>query len=201
LESIAPVTSRTQPLIYLLGGMSVVGGILTVAVISQGVTSLLDSRALGAGATMLLAGGFGFVYLQLWQRNARLLVGEDIFGFQDILGRGHTWTASEVSAIVDVTILYYRRTAQRAIYVIGLDGRRLMALNPLAWSPSAVDRIARAAGKPVEVRTDPVKATAFRKEFPKAMSWFSAHSMFTGVLVALGLLVVVIAIPVFLVTR
>ena len=171
---------------------------MTVVISSQGIRTLVDSRALSGVAMLFAAGGLGFVYCRLWLRNARLLVGADVFGYQDLLGTRHTWTGSEVGTMIDARIAYSKRMTQRAVFVLGLDGRRLMAINPIAWPVNAIDRVARSAGKPLDVRNDAISAIAFRREFPRAIPWVSAHSNVTGASLAIVLITLPIALAILL---
>ena len=147
----------------------------------------------GRGGVLLGCGALGVAYLALWMKNARVLVGGDTFGFQDIFGRQRTWTAADVSAVVRVTLSYGKNLgSQQAVYVVGLDGRRLMALNPLAWDSTTIDRLARAAGKTVQVYPTPVTVAEFRREYPRAIGRGYEHPMLLGA--GLGLVMIV---PVF----
>jgi len=176
----------------VLGGLSLLGGVITVAVLSQGVHDLVDSRALEGGGAMLVVGALGAAYLLLWQRNSRLLVGAGTFGYKDILGRSHTWTATEVGNVMDVTIRYRKGFAQEAVFVLGLDGRRIMAINPIAWRSTSVDRLVWATGRELQTRPGPISAAEFRREFPRAMSWASTHPNLIGS----GLVVVAITLAI-----
>lgn len=146
---------------------------------------------------MLVIGALALAYVALFLARSRLLVGLDDFGYQDALGRRHLWSAAQVGSIVDVTIAATKNApSRRLVYFLGLDGRRLMLINPAPWPDSTIDRLARAAGKPVEVRQTPMTAAAFRREFPSAISWASAHSTLTGTLLAVGLIALVIGIAI-----
>jgi hypothetical protein len=197
LETIRPEATRIRRLIWLLAGTAGVGTLVTLLALGTGSRSHSFSRTLAAGATMLVIGALGAGYLRLWLANSRLLVGGEVFGYQDLLGRPHTWMSSEVSAVIDVPVAYNARTVpRRAIYFIGLDGRKLFTLNPIAWNDSSIDRLIRAAGKPVQVRAQPVPAAAFRQEYPRAVSWAATHTTFTGSLLAIGLILLGLGIPI-----
>jgi len=179
----------------LFAAMAIVGALATVAVVGRGDTSLLDSRALLSAASLLVVGSLACVYLAVWELNARLLVGPDHFGYRDILGRTRTWNASEVDAVIDVAIDYAKFSEpRRAVFVLGVDGRRLMAINPIAWPSTACNRIARAAGKPIHRRRESMTAKAFRREYPRAMSWASTHPNLMGTLLGLVLISLPLAV-------
>ena len=175
--------------------MTVAGVLLTVLGSAERSGSPAASRPFTYGIAMLLLGGLGSAYFLLWQGNQRLLVGSDQFGYTDAFGRPHVWSASQVAAILDVAIAYNKGApARRAVYFLGVDGRRLLMINPTPWPDSAIDRLARAAGKPVQIRAEPVSPAEFRSEFPNAMSWMGTHSTLTGGLLALALGVIGVAV-------
>ena len=195
MESIAPVESKVRSIKWLFVGMTVAGVLLTVLGSAQRNGSPAASRPFTYGIAMLLLGGFGSAYFFLWQANQRLLVGSDQFGYTDAFGRPHVWSASQVVAILDVAIAYNKGApARRAVYFLGVDGRRLLMINPAPWPDSAIDRLARAAGKPVQIRAAPVSPAEFKSEFPNAMSWMGTHSTLAGGLLALGLGIIVLAV-------
>ena len=189
METIRPVTTTTRRLTFFLGTLAILGAIGTIAALGRGDRSLLDSRALAGSAAMLAASSLGIVFLGLWELNARLFVGPNLVGYRDLLGRNHTWSGDDVGALIDVAVDYSKTTApRRALFVLGVDGRRLMALNLLAWPPTASLRIAQAARKHIDRRRDPIRAKAFRREFPHAMTWASTHPNLMGTLLALSLI-------------
>jgi hypothetical protein len=197
LEAIAPDVRRVRPFIWLVGGLAALGALMTLLSLSQGIHRISDASALAYGLTMLVVGGVGLAFLQLWVSKWRLLVGGNLVGYQDMLGRQHIWTTSEIGAVVKATIVYSRSgTFRPAVYVLGVDGRRLMALSVLAWDPSAIDRLVRASGRPLQDRVQPMSAAAFRREFPRALGWPATHPVLMGVGLALAVIALAIAIPI-----
>jgi hypothetical protein len=195
VESIAPVQSKVRSVKWLFVGMTVAGGLLTVLDSAERNGSPAASRPFTYGISMLLLGGLGSAYMFLWQANQRLLVGSDQFGYTDAFGRPHVWSASQVAAILDVAIAYQKDApARRSVYFLGVDGRRLLTINPAPWPESAIDRLARAAGKPIQIRAAPVSPAELKSEFPHAMSWMGTHSTVAGGLLALGLGIIVLAV-------
>ncbi len=180
----------------LLAGMSAIGGVLTLAVLARGANTLGGPRALGGAAVMLVAGALGALFLLLWQRNFRLLVGPGMFGFQDVFGRRHTWIAAEVGNVLDVTIRYRKSFTQEAVFVLGQDGRRIMAINPGAWRSTSVDRLVWATGRELQTRPGPISAADFRREFPRAMSWASTHPNLIGGGLVVVAMTLAIGIPI-----
>lgn len=146
---------------------------------------------------MLVMGALAFAYLVLWLGNARLLVGTGTLGYQDIFGRRHIWNASDVGEVVDTSIVYNRKRApQRGIYFLGLDGRRLFALNPGAWSPASIDRLVEATGKAVQVRARPMSPAEFRQVYPRAMSWAGQHPSLGVGLIFIGAVLVAVGVTI-----
>ena len=180
----------------ILGITALISALLLVIIISNGgALSRGPDRPLGGSVAFLIVGGGGFVFLWLWLANARLLVGNQTVGFQDFLGRRRVWRAEQVARVIDVAVIYTKQQRpQRGIYLIGSDGRRLLALNPRAWDADSLSRLVSATGRLLEFRDDPMNAWDFRREFPGAMSWAGTHVigmtmviMAAGVLVAIGL--------------
>jgi hypothetical protein len=197
VESIAPVQSKVRSVRWLFIGLAVAGALLTAVGSPERNGSPAASRPFTYGIAMLLLGGLGSAYFLLWQANQRLLVGRDQLGYTDALGRPHVWSASQVAAIVDVSISYSPRApARRYVYFLGVDGHRLMMINPTPWPDSAIDRLARAAGRSVQIRATPVSPAEFKREFPDAMSWMGTHSTLAGGLLALGLGIIVLGLVV-----
>lgn len=139
---------------------------------------------------MLAIGVVAAGYVGLWLRNARLLVGVDRFGLRDAFGRERVWTRDQVGRIVDVAILQAARkgtTAQRMIYFLRPDGRRLLLLSPNAWSEDAIDRVVQVTGRPLERSPEPMTRASFIATFPQATTWVGRHQNLT--------LVVMLAVP------
>lgn len=195
METIASVPSKVRSVKWLFVGMTAAGVLLTVLALPERNGSPAASRPFMYGVLMLLLGGLGTAYFFLLQANQRLLVGSDQFGYTDAFGRPHVWSASQVGAVVDVAIAYNKGgPARRSVYFLGVDGRRLLMINPAPWPDSAIDRMARAAGKPVQIRSAPISPAEFKREFPNAMSWMGTHSTLAGGLLALGLGIIVLAL-------
>ena len=167
---------------------------MTAVILATGNHS---GRALAIALTMLLVGGFSFAYLLLWLRNSRLLVGGGVLGYQDPLGRRHTWTSSEIGAVVRAEIIFSGSAASRpAIYVLGTDGRRLMAFAVLAWSPDALERLVRESGEHLQAHAAPISAAEFRRQYPHALGWVAVHPLLVGGLLAVGLIILAIAVAI-----
>ena len=182
------MTTVTRRALWLFGGMAAFGAILTAADVAVGIATRRDVRSLFYGGALLVIGLLGLAAILLGMKNSRLLVGENTFGLQDLFGRRRIWTASEVGAVVDAAVVFNKSTpARRTIYVLGLDGRRLMAVYRMTWDSTAIDKLVRATGKPLDVRPGQMSIADFKRDFPSSMGWISTHSMLTGTLLAIGL--------------
>jgi hypothetical protein len=161
---IAPKPKLVRSLLIVAAGIALVGGLMTLWAVSIQSRSLITNRGLAYGATILLTGAFGFIFLWLWLANARLLIGQGQVGYRNILGRNRFWSAGEIARIVDMTVSYGKTSApQHAIYLFGLDGKRLMALNPLSWEASELRDYLQAIQVPVDVRATPITAKEARR--------------------------------------
>lgn len=165
---------------------------MTAAILAEGDWSVHSSSALGYGTLFFVLGVLGTGYFQLWLVNSRLLVGPDRFGYRDALGHDHVWHAAQVGTIIDVSIVFNRSSPpRRVIYFLGIDGKKLLEINPASWGKAAIDRLTDAAGKPVQIHSAPVAAAEFNREFPRAMAWAGTHTMLLGVTIGLGIIVLV----------
>lgn len=155
-----------------------------------------SGRPTGGGlvyaAALLGFGSLGLLLMGLSVKNGRLLVGVNAIGRRDVFGRSRIWTAAEVGTVVDATVLIGRKgQTRRYIFFLGLDGRRLLALNDITWSQSTIDRLVQASGKVVQVRAGPQSPAELRREFPGTFGPLTAHPyVFVG---ALFLVVVAVA--------
>jgi len=163
-------------------GLSAFGLVL----LGFGLYNHAQARTLAGGATMLAAGGFGAVFLWLWLRNSRVLIGGDgRIGSRDLLGRTKLWPVAEIGRVIEVTVAYSRQSApQPVLYVLSYDGRPLARLGVRQWGAAAIGEFVSSTGRKLEIRDQPVKAKAFRQEFPHAATWASVHPWFMGALIA-----------------
>lgn len=194
MESIAPKQSMTRQLLLLVAGLMLPGAILLALGFSFRNASPAQARPFQYGAVMLIFGLLLGLFVWLWRANFRLVVGSNQFGYRDVFGREHVYSASDVGTIVDVSIKSSSTAPRRIIYFLRPDGRRLMILSPAAWEQGDLDRLARAAGKPIQVRGQPMTAGDFRRQFPHAISWFGAHPNLVGTLLALALGAIVLGV-------
>ena len=178
LRVIEPTTKRSPAIWVLLAVITAAGGLLTLLNLARGVDTLIRSRSVGYGATMFVIGSLGLLFLWLWSRNVRLLIGQGRVGYRDFFSRNRIWWKGEIDHVVDTTISYGKTSApQRGIYFLGSDGKRILALNPRAWSPDDLKDFVEATGVRLDVRDNPVTAKDARREFPNAFGWGSQHVM------------------------
>jgi hypothetical protein len=169
-------------------------------ILASSLALRLSSRTEALGGTMFAAGGVGVLYLWLWIRNARLLVGQGVIGQRNLVGQTRTLATSDIGHLVIATVVFSKNaTPQRGLYVLATDGRQLMALNTRAWGDEAIGKLVEASGKAVEYRDGPISASEFRAEFPHAVSWWAIHSTLLGALMVVVGLGIAIGIPIALV--
>ena len=176
--------------------MALVGLLLVLAGYPKPGASPAAARPFELGALMLLLGAVGVGYISLWAKNVRLLVGTDRFGYRGAFGRVRTWSQGDVARVVSLVVKQSDSPpiSNRLIYFLRPDGSRLFILNPRAWREVDVDRLARAAGKPLEVLSEPMSISEFKTAFPRATTWVGRHTTLAG-----GLLVIAVAAIVLLV--
>lgn len=179
-----------------MAGLSALGLLILATSLAAGAPPRIQSY----GAVMSAIGALAVLYLMLWIRNARLLIGPGVIGQRNLIGQTTMLTTSDIGRVVIATVQYSKNaTPQRALYIIGTDGRQLMALNTKAWGEDAIGRLVEASGRNVEYRDGTISAKEFRAEFPKAVGWAALHPTLLGFLIAIVALVVALGIPIGLV--
>lgn len=198
LRAVTP-RSKTLPSVQIL--MAVIcgiGGIVLIAAFAiDRPSTVIYSRGIDYGAVMFIIGGLGFIYLWLWRRNVRLLIGTEQVGYQDIFRRRHYWLKGQIDRAVDMIVIY-TKSAQplRGVYLLAGDGKRVLALNTRAWASDEVHAFVQASGATFDYREQPLTAAEARRQFPKAFGWGSQHVML-GTIITM-ILAVVVAISGFL---
>ncbi|HKW72047.1 MAG TPA: hypothetical protein VJQ08_04405 [Candidatus Dormibacteraeota bacterium] len=191
---IAPSSKTTRTLMAVLAAITGFGGLTTFLVASRGATGMAGSRALGSGLVMLLAGAFTFGFLWLWSANTRLLIGNGVVGYRNAVGRERMWARGEIACAIEMAINFgwWASSSNRGIYVVGLDGRRLLVLSTVAWRADDLHDFFAEAGVTVEVRLAPVKIKDAKREFPNAFGWGSTHVLLATSLTFLVAVVLVV---------
>ena len=186
-RSVPPKSKSLKSVQTLMAAICGIGGILLLVYISiDRSSSVITARGFGYAAAMFVSGGLGFTFMWLWRRNVRLLIGAGQVGYQDIFGRRHFWLKGQIDRALDVIVIYTKSAQpRRAIYLIGADGKRVLALNPRAWSEDDARDFIEASGAAVDRREQPINAADVRKQFPGAFGWGSQH-------VALGTTITII---------
>jgi hypothetical protein len=189
--AVAPGSKTIQLTMRLLGAVTAVGAVLTLAVLAT--RGGIAGRGLMA-PFLLIIGALGFTGMWLWLRNVRLLIGRGAVGYRNFFGRSRFWSSDEIDHIVNMAVSY-RRSAQplRGIYCFGPDGRRLLALNTSAWPAEELKAFIEATGRPVDFRDAPVAAKDARREFPKAFGWDTEHITLMTILTMVGAAVLAVA--------
>lgn len=191
--------SKTLPSVQrLMAVICGIGGIVLIAAFAiDKPSTVINSRGIDYGAVMFIIGGLGFVYMSLWRRNVRLLIGAEQVGYQDIFRRRRYWLKGQIDRAVDIIVIY-TKSAQplRGVYLLAADGKRVLALNTRAWASDDVNAFVQASGATFDYREQPLTAAEARKQFPKAFGWGSQHVML-GTIITM-ILAVVVAIAGFL---
>jgi hypothetical protein len=197
LETIAPDPANMRRVITFMALMSVAGLVILASSAAVSSYGTIGARGAAFGVAMVAFGGLGLGALALVIRNQRLLVGGDVLGYQDLFGRRHVWSSSQIGTVVDAMVTMTRKAApRRYIFVLGPDGRRVMFLQEATWGPAAIDRILRAAGAPVQVRTGPISPAALREEFPGTFGWLYSHPNVFGAAIVVVVLAIVIGVSI-----
>jgi len=190
-RAVAPGSTTIQLTLRLLGAVTAVGAVLTLAVLATrgGITG----RGLMA-PFLLIIGALGFSGMWLWLRNVRLLIGRGVVGYRNFFGQSRFWSPAEIDHVVNMAVSY-RRSSQplRGIYCFGPDGRRLLALNVSAWPAEDLKAFIDATGRPLDFRDAPITAKDARHEFPKAFGWDTEHITLITILTMLGAAVLAMA--------
>lgn len=191
-----PQGQGARRLLPFLAGLSGLGLAMLVPSVAAGAPPRIEAYE----ASMFAFGGLGVLYLWLWIRNARLVIGPGVIGQRNLIRHTTTFTTSDIAHLVVATVRYSRNaTPLRALYVIGTDGRQLMALNTKAWGDDAIGRFVEASGRNVEYRDGAISAKEFRAEFPKAMGWAALHPTLLGSLIVIVAMALALGIPIVLV--
>lgn len=198
LRVIAP-TMRNLNTLRLLAGLAAVAGALTLAILAMtGLPAHGSGRAVGGGIGLLGIGLFGTLYFWLWPANTRLLVGPNLVGYQNMLGRRRVWSTAEIARVVDLTILYNSRsttTPHRALLLVGVNGRCLLALAVKPWSIDAIGEFIAATRRPADYLDGPVTVQQARQKYPGSVSWAYAHSgWMVALTIAAGLALVLLTL-------
>jgi hypothetical protein len=192
---VAPSTKSTRIFLVVFGAMTGIGGLITLTIFPRGEWTIAGGRVLGYGLVMVIMGGLAVGFLLLWSANARLLIGRGAVGYRSSLRRTRFWSTGDIGRVVDMALDYGRmtQTGQRAIYIFGPDGKRLLALTPRMWNANDLRDFIEATGVQLDRRDAPVPIKTARREFPKGFTWGSQHMLTMGCLLTLAVIGAVIA--------
>jgi hypothetical protein len=191
---IVPSSKATRIFLLVFGSLTIIGGLITLTLGTNGVRTIEGIRLLGTGLTMLASGALFFMILWLWSVNAALLIGQGVVGYRNIFRRREFWSPGEIGRVVEMAISYgwWTSQPQRAIYLFGLDGRQLVVLTPRMWNANDLRDFIDATGIQPEVRDAPVTAKALRREFPKGFGWVAQHNLIAGCITSLAAVALVV---------
>jgi hypothetical protein len=193
VDEIRPQGTMARKMVPFMAGLSGIG----LLILLSGLAARLSARTEAMGGTMCAVGALAVVYLLLWLRNARLLVGSTAIGQRNLIGRTVTVRTSDVTRMLIATVAYSKYSApQRVLYVLSSNGQVLMELNTRAWGDEAIGRVVVAAGKDLEYREGPISSKQFKAEFPRAVSWWAMHPTLLGGGIAIGAIALALGIPI-----
>ena len=163
----SPVIRRVQI------GAAVITGLGLILLLPLAVTGPPHSAAAGRGyayaAVLFLIGGGGSIYLWLFRRNVRLLIGSGVVGYQGLLSRRRLWPRGEIESAVDV--VYTGGSQPRHnLFLLTADGKRALALSFSAWDPHDLDDFVQAAAVSADRRSHAMTVKEARRKYPSAFS-------------------------------
>ncbi len=174
------------PVVLLLGA---IGWILSQTLLRQGQAGAVV--IVGLAGVVAIAGLIGYVAMAI--RNFRIVAAGSRISFTNWRGRTATFDRSDIRQVVIRQIDVGRTSTPRSAPVTGLDGRVLARWGAKGAAGKQLLPLWRQLGiQPDESVTDPVRAKDIRTEYPGSVSWATAHTTWTGVLmlvVLLGLIV------------
>jgi hypothetical protein len=192
-RAVPPSAKTTRGLLLFVGSGAGFGALFTILALTTGIGTAGD-RILAWGLTLLMLGALGFVWIWLWSRNVRLVIGEGQVGYRNFFGRTRLWSRGEINRVVSMEVNYGKSSqAARGIYCFGVDGRRLLLLSTRAWPPDDLNDFIAATACRLELRTLAVTAKDARREFPNAFGWGSQHVMLLTSFLMLGGVVLAVA--------
>ena len=89
---IVPSSKATRIFLLVFGSLTIIGGLITLTLGTNGVRTIEGIRLLGTGLTMLASGALFFMILWLWSVNAALLIGQGVVGYRNIFRRREFWS-------------------------------------------------------------------------------------------------------------
>lgn len=145
------------------------------------------------GLTFVAVMGALFGYVAMAIRNFKIVVTGTRVSYTNWRGHKSSFDRSEIKEVVIRLISVGGGSYARSALVIGLDG---VALARWGAQGDAGERLAplwqQLGIQPDESVTDPVRAKDIRNEYPGSVSWATAHTTWTGVvmlIVIVGLIV------------
>ena len=180
IQALSPNQKHVSLLMAAMATPLLFGAVALWFIFTHGPVAGWPFMALVWAVAFLVAGIGGLAGLWLYAANARLLIGVDRFGYRDLLRRSRTWSPRDVDRVVDMAIVYAGERPERAVFLLGVHGRRLLTLHPEYWSGDAIDQLVSATKRPVDVRRDPISVKEAHREFPRAFGWVASHVFLFG---------------------
>jgi hypothetical protein len=147
-EELAPNDSYLRPLRVVFPALAGIGVLAALAWF--GSRGNATNWEIALALTLLPAGGVGSVVFWLWFANARLLIGPGVVGFRNLFGQRRFWPVSDITRVVDLTILYVNRYGTQPklfTLLLGPDGRCLFKLKVAAWRGDDIAALVAATGR------------------------------------------------------
>jgi hypothetical protein len=164
--------------------------LLGVRVLNDGLTVAIAVAA-GAG---LLAAALTVVALIRRRAGVATLTAAEVSA-PTWYGRRRRVARDQIRRVVLVTadLSALRPLAVPLLLIIGDGGRCLLPVSGAGVAGSALYAFAAATGAPAGVRYDRLGPVVLRREYPGSVSWYWAHQILTGILVAAAIVAVVTA--------
>ena len=163
--------------VVILGRMS--GGMLTAGVV-------------------ILAVAFVLVLVGIWLyfHNTKVQYAPGRVVQTNLFGHSRELTTATVRQVVLVEHLRgATQLVAPVLYMLDDDGRAVLRLRAGLWSIDELGAIGAAIPRDPDVVTGIISATALRKRFPQAVSFWEAHSVFASLFVAAVIIVAAMVLP------
>jgi hypothetical protein len=136
--------------------------------------------AAGAVAIVLVLAAFLVSYIALYLRNFSVFAGQSYFGKTDALGRRRIWPRETLDRAVLRTVNFGQGANPRYM-LISTDGTPLILFSPRMFEAVATNALFRRLAIKVDERDEVMGPAELRREFPKAVPWWSVHPRLLGI--------------------
>jgi len=183
-ERIRAVRRGTAPLVAVAAAGAVVRGVV--------FGSHAHDAALWTVLLVLAGGGLlAAAALVSWRlRTLRIVVTETACGQTTMLGALRLWPRASLARVVSVVVRYSGASVPSPQWLfLDAEGNGLMLLNPRVWQPGDLEALTTMLGVTVEeLAARPVKVVELRRQLPRVVPWWQAHTVLLGGLAAVVLI-------------